>query len=123
MKPSHPPSALPFHPRLPTRPPPHLRHRRRPRLCHRHDICPRLLLQRPIPNATKDAPRQCKAHYRNADSNTALKGRILHVSLVVKNHESIDHFYKDIWGFRLYWQGGSTKAQTDWVDKSLNGTD
>lgn len=72
----------------------------------------------------KDAPRQYKAYYPNSDSNTALKERILHVGLVVKNREAMDHFYKDILGFRLHWQGGSAKAQTDWVDMQVpDGTD
>ncbi|MGB9469668.1 MAG: VOC family protein, partial [Candidatus Acidiferrum sp.] len=72
----------------------------------------------------KDAPRQFKAYYPNADSNAALKERILHVGFVVKNREAMDHFYKDILGFRLYWQGGSAESQTDWVDMQVpDGTD
>ncbi len=72
----------------------------------------------------KDAPRQYKAYYPNSDSNTALQERILHVGLVVKNREAMDHFYKDILGFRLYWQGGSAKAQNDCVDMQVpDGTD
>ena len=72
----------------------------------------------------KDAPRQYNAYYPDADPNAALKERILHVGLVVKNREAMDHFYKDILGFRLYWQGGSAEGQTDWVDMQVpDGTD
>ncbi len=71
-----------------------------------------------------DAPRRYKAYYPNADSNTALKERILHVGFVVKNREAMDHFYKDILGFRLYSQGGSAEPQTDCVDMQVpDGTD
>jgi hypothetical protein len=72
----------------------------------------------------KDAPRQYSAYHPNADPNTALKERILHVGLVVKNREAMDHFYVDILGFRLYLQSGGAESQTDSVDMQVpDGTD
>jgi len=50
--------------------------------------------------------------------------RIIHVGSVVKNRAAMDHFYKDILGFRLYWQGGMHDGETDWVDMQVpDGTD
>jgi catechol 2,3-dioxygenase-like lactoylglutathione lyase family enzyme len=36
----------------------------------------------------------------------------------------MDHFYKDILGFHLYWHGGMTDDETKWVDMQVpDGTD
>jgi catechol 2,3-dioxygenase-like lactoylglutathione lyase family enzyme len=36
----------------------------------------------------------------------------------------MDYFYKDILGFRLYWHGGMTDDETQWVDMQVpDGTD
>jgi catechol 2,3-dioxygenase-like lactoylglutathione lyase family enzyme len=49
---------------------------------------------------------------------------ILHVGFVVANREKMDHFYKEILGFRLYWQGGMNDERVDWVSMQVpNGTD
>jgi catechol 2,3-dioxygenase-like lactoylglutathione lyase family enzyme len=43
---------------------------------------------------------------------------------VVKDRAAMDKFYKDILGFRLYWHGGMTDDQTQWVDMQVpDGTD
>jgi len=31
----------------------------------------------------------------------------------------MDHFYKDILGFHIYWHGGMSDDQTDWVDMQV----
>ena len=50
--------------------------------------------------------------------------RIIHAGFVVKDRAAMDHFYKDILGFRLYWQGGMRDGETDWVDMQVpDGTD
>ena len=50
--------------------------------------------------------------------------RIIHAGSVVKNRSAMDHFYKDILGFRLYWHGGMKDGETDWVDMQVpDGTD
>jgi catechol 2,3-dioxygenase-like lactoylglutathione lyase family enzyme len=49
---------------------------------------------------------------------------ILHVGFVVTNRERMDHFYKEILGFRLYWQGGMKEERVDWVSMQVpDGTD
>lgn len=49
---------------------------------------------------------------------------VIHVGLVVSNRAAMDHFYRDILGFRLYWQGGMKEGQTNWVDMQVpDGTD
>ncbi len=50
--------------------------------------------------------------------------RIIHAGFVVHDRAAMDHFYKDILGFRLYWQGGMKDGETDWVDMQVpDGTD
>src|SRR6266478_1690971 len=50
--------------------------------------------------------------------------RLIHVGFVVRDREAEDHFYKDILGFHLYWQGGRKDDETDWVNMQVpDGTD
>jgi catechol 2,3-dioxygenase-like lactoylglutathione lyase family enzyme len=56
--------------------------------------------------------------------NSVHAKRIIHAGFVVKDRAAMDHFYKDILGFRLYWQGGMHDGETDWVDMQVpDGTD
>jgi catechol 2,3-dioxygenase-like lactoylglutathione lyase family enzyme len=50
--------------------------------------------------------------------------RIIHAGFVVHDRVAMDHFYKDILGFRLYWHGGMKDGVDDWVDMQVpDGTD
>jgi catechol 2,3-dioxygenase-like lactoylglutathione lyase family enzyme len=50
--------------------------------------------------------------------------RIIHAGFVVKSRALEDTFYKDVLGFRVYWQGGMKDSDTDWVDMQVpDGTD
>jgi len=49
---------------------------------------------------------------------------IIHAGFVVHDRAAMDHFYKDILNFHLYWQGGMKEGETNWVDMQLpDGTD
>jgi catechol 2,3-dioxygenase-like lactoylglutathione lyase family enzyme len=49
---------------------------------------------------------------------------IIHAGFVVKDRAAMDHFYKDILGFRLYWHGGMKDSDTDWAAMQVpDGTD
>lgn len=53
-----------------------------------------------------------------------LRPHIIHAGFVVKDRAAMDHFYKDILGFRLYWHGGMHDDETNWVDMQVpDGTD
>jgi catechol 2,3-dioxygenase-like lactoylglutathione lyase family enzyme len=53
-----------------------------------------------------------------------LSTHIIHAGLVAHDRTVLDHFYKDLLGFRLYWQGGAKAGQTDWVMMQVpDGTD
>jgi catechol 2,3-dioxygenase-like lactoylglutathione lyase family enzyme len=41
--------------------------------------------------------------------------RLIHAGFVVHDRVAIDHFYKDILGFRPYWHGGMKDDKDDWV--------
>jgi catechol 2,3-dioxygenase-like lactoylglutathione lyase family enzyme len=50
--------------------------------------------------------------------------RLIHAGFVVNDRAAADRFYRDLLGFRLYWQGGMQNGQTDWVDMQVpEGTD
>lgn len=72
----------------------------------------------------KNTPRQYKAYHPNTPPDADLTDRMLNVGFVVRNREAMDHFYKDIRGFHIYWQGGISAGETDWVDMQVpDGTD
>jgi catechol 2,3-dioxygenase-like lactoylglutathione lyase family enzyme len=53
-----------------------------------------------------------------------LSSHIMHAGYVVRNRAALDHFYKDLLGFHLYWQGGAKPGDIDWVMMQVpNGTD
>ena len=54
-----------------------------------------------------------------------LSGHIMHAGYEVHNRAALDHFYKDILGFHLYWQGGAKEGgHIDWVMMQVpDGTD
>lgn len=53
-----------------------------------------------------------------------LSTHIMHAGYEVHNRALLDHFYKDVLGFHLYWQGGAKQGDVDWVMMQVpNGTD
>jgi catechol 2,3-dioxygenase-like lactoylglutathione lyase family enzyme len=59
-----------------------------------------------------------------ASAAKALSSHIMHAGYMVRNREALDHFYKDILGFHLYWQGGNPASRVDWVMMQVpNGSD
>lgn len=54
----------------------------------------------------------------------AVSHRMIHAGFLVHDRAAEDHFYRDILGFHLYWQGGMKDGQTDWVAMQVpDGTD
>jgi len=50
--------------------------------------------------------------------------RLMHAGFIFNDRSGADHFYKDILGFHLYWQGGNPDTRIDWVMMQVpNGTD
>lgn len=61
---------------------------------------------------------------RPASASRSLSSHIMHAGYVAHNRAALDHFYKDVLGFHLYWQGGAKPGHTDWVMMQVpNGTD
>src|SRR5271155_1434662 len=53
-----------------------------------------------------------------------LSSRIMHAGYMVRNRAALDHFYKGLLGFHLYWQGGAKEGDIDWVMMQVpDGTD
>jgi len=53
-----------------------------------------------------------------------LSSHIMHAGYLVRNRAALDHFYKDLLGFHLYWQGGNPDSHIDWVMMQVpSGTD
>jgi len=50
--------------------------------------------------------------------------QIIHTGIIVKDRPAMEHFYKDILGFRPYWHGGRTDERDDWVSLQVpDGSD
>jgi catechol 2,3-dioxygenase-like lactoylglutathione lyase family enzyme len=50
--------------------------------------------------------------------------RIIHIGFIVSNQTRMEHFYKEILGFHVYWHGGMKDKDTDWLDLQVpDGTD
>jgi catechol 2,3-dioxygenase-like lactoylglutathione lyase family enzyme len=50
--------------------------------------------------------------------------KLIHAGFIVNDRQAEDHFYKDILGFHLYWQGGMKDGETSWVSMQVpDGTD
>ncbi len=59
-----------------------------------------------------------------ASAAPAVSSHIMHAGYVVRNRVALDHFYKDVLGFHLYWQGGNPPSRVDWVMMQVpDGTD
>ncbi len=48
-------------------------------------------------------------------ADRSLSSHIMHAGYMVRNRAALDHFYKDVLGFHLYWQGGNPASRIDWV--------
>jgi len=49
---------------------------------------------------------------------------MIHAGIIVHDRGAEDHFYRDILGFHLYWQGGMKAGKNDWVAMQVpDGTD
>ncbi len=69
---------------------------------------------------------QLTNHPRPAPATAAhaVSSHIMHAGYVVRKRAALDHFYKDILGFHLYWQGGNPSDRVDWVMMQVpEGTD
>jgi catechol 2,3-dioxygenase-like lactoylglutathione lyase family enzyme len=53
-----------------------------------------------------------------------VSSHLIHAGFIVRNREAMDHFYKDVLGFRPYWHGGMKDDETSWVSLQVpDGTD
>ena len=49
---------------------------------------------------------------------------IIHAGFIVRDRPAMNHFYKDILGFRPYWYGGMKDDETSWISLQVpDGTD
>ncbi len=64
--------------------------------------------------------------FMSADSPTPHpdEPRLIHAGFIVRDREKMEHFYKDILGFRPYWHGGMKDDESSWVSLQVpDGTD
>jgi catechol 2,3-dioxygenase-like lactoylglutathione lyase family enzyme len=67
---------------------------------------------------------QLKTPNHYIQSGSQVSSRLIHAGFVVHDRAAMEHFYKDILGFRPYWHGGMKDDQTDWVSLQVpDGTD
>ena len=49
---------------------------------------------------------------------------LIHAGFVIHDRTAMEHFYKEVLGFHMYWHGGMKDKDTDWLDLQVpNGTD
>jgi len=71
-----------------------------------------------------NAVRKYDAFHPTNGPGSVKRERIIHAGFIVNDRTAMDHFYKDILGFHLYWHGGMTDDKTQWVDMQVpDGTD
>ncbi len=59
-----------------------------------------------------------------ASASQELSSHIMHAGYMVRDRAALDHFYQDLLGFHLYWQGGFKEGDIDWVMMQVpDGTD
>ena len=59
-----------------------------------------------------------------ASASQSVSSHIIHAGYPVRDRAAMDHFYKDLLGFHLYWQGGNPPDRVNWVMMQVpNGTD
>jgi len=66
------------------------------------------------------------AFRQSLPSSTSGKGgpHIIHAGFIVRDLGAMEHFYKDILGFRPYWHGGMKDDETSWISLQVpDGTD
>jgi catechol 2,3-dioxygenase-like lactoylglutathione lyase family enzyme len=56
-----------------------------------------------------------KAGIAGSLPSSLISNQLIHAGFVVRDRPAEDRFYKDILGFRLYWQGGMKEDETNWV--------
>jgi catechol 2,3-dioxygenase-like lactoylglutathione lyase family enzyme len=53
---------------------------------------------------------------RSPGAAEPISARLLHAGFVVRDRAPLDRFYRDLLGFRMYWHGGMTESDIDWVE-------
>ena len=49
---------------------------------------------------------------------------LIHAGFVIRDRTAMEHFYKEVLGFQVYWHGGMKDKDTDWLDLQVpDGTD
>jgi catechol 2,3-dioxygenase-like lactoylglutathione lyase family enzyme len=70
------------------------------------------------------ASLRCSGAITTPIAGAQVSSHLTHVGFVVHNRPAVDHFCKDILGFRPYWHGGMKDDKTRWADMQVpDGTD
>jgi len=56
---------------------------------------------------------------RAIQSHGGYEHEIIHAGFIVHDRSEVEHFYRDILGFRPYWHGGMKDDQTDWISMQV----
>ena len=67
---------------------------------------------------------QYKSPLKFRKEEVQVSSRIIHAGFIVHDRPAMEHFYKDILGFRPYWHGGMKDDREDWVSLQVpDGSD
>jgi catechol 2,3-dioxygenase-like lactoylglutathione lyase family enzyme len=68
-----------------------------------------------------EAEAQAQTSSPSRSPSEPISTRLLHAGFVVRDRDALDRFYRDLLGFRMYWHGGMTDTDTDWVEIQVPG--
>ena len=67
---------------------------------------------------------QYKSPLKFRKEERQVSSRLIHAGFIVHDRPTMEHFYKDILGFRPYWRGGRTDDHDDWASLQVpDGSD
>ena len=67
---------------------------------------------------------QYKAPLKFVSQEGQASTHLIHAGFIVHDRATMEHFYKDILGFRPYWHGGMKDDETSWISLQVpDGTD
>jgi catechol 2,3-dioxygenase-like lactoylglutathione lyase family enzyme len=67
---------------------------------------------------------QYKSPLKSVRHDGQTSSHLIHAGFIVHDRAAMEHFYKDILGFRPYWHGGMKDDETSWISLQVpDGTD
>jgi catechol 2,3-dioxygenase-like lactoylglutathione lyase family enzyme len=85
---------------------------------------PTFVVRDPAGRRIEFVQRSLPSKEERAHASPVSRYRIIHAGFIVRDLPAMNHFYRDILGFRPYWHGGMKDDETSWISLQVpDGTD